>query len=109
MNYIAEINAFYAKQAAAPLAANTQALWHLMMNISNRAGWPRTVIIPESVLTGTLGISHGAFIQARKELIQAGLILHIQRPGRQAPVYLIKTIAYNHVHMSDLSVLKLST
>lgn len=89
-----------------PLSANAQALWHLLMNMSNRAGWPKTICIAESVLRGMLGISHGSFVKARAELVAACLILHIPRQGKQAPFYLLKTIAFKNVPMS---VIKLST
>ena len=92
MNYIAEIKAFYGRLAAVPLSADAQALWHLMMHLANCADWPPALCLAEAVLTGTLGISHGAFVAARRELVKAGLILHVPQPGRQAPHYFLRSI-----------------
>lgn len=87
MNYMAELNAFYDRLLTRPLSTNAIALYGVLMHLANRARWPTTFIVAESTLIGLLGMSGRTMRRARAELVAAGLIRHIVRPGRQAPVY----------------------
>lgn len=87
MNYIAELNAFYASLLTRPLSSEAQALWGILMHLFNRAGWPPQLTVPASTLLGLLGYSYTTLSRARSELVAAGLLTHTPRPGRSAPHY----------------------
>lgn len=56
MNYIAEIKRFYDRQLSEHLSAGQIALWHALMEISNRNGWQEWFSAP----VGTLSILCGS-------------------------------------------------
>ncbi|TCL38813.1 hypothetical protein EV210_103297 [Anaerospora hongkongensis] len=87
MNYIAELNYFYARLLVRPLSSEAQALWGVLMHLFNRAGWPPQLTVAASTLLGLLGYSYATLSRARTELITAGLLTHTPRPGRLAPYY----------------------
>jgi hypothetical protein len=87
MNYITELNCFYARLLIKPLSSDAQALWGVLMHLCNRAGWPPQFTVAGSTLLGLLGFSYSALSRARAELVEAGLITHTPRPGRLAPYY----------------------
>jgi len=92
MNYIAEINGFYARLLVYPLSSDAQALWGVLMHLCNRAGWPPEFTVASSTLLGLLGYSYSALSRARTELVEAGLITHVPREGRLAPWYRLHSI-----------------
>lgn len=87
MNYIVELNAFYASLLTRPLSSEAQALWNVLMHLFNRAGWPSGLTLTASTLLGFLGYSYATLSRARIELVAAGLLIHRPRPGRSAPYY----------------------
>lgn len=87
MNYIVELNAFYASLLTRPLSSEAQALWGVLMHLFNRAGWPPQLTVSASTLLGLLGYSYTTLSRARSELVAAGLLIHTPRPGRSAPYY----------------------
>jgi hypothetical protein len=87
MNYIAELNSFYARLLVRPLSSEAQALWGVLMHLFNRAGWPPGLTVAATTLLGLLGYSYATLSRARAELVAAGLIIHTPRPGRAAPYY----------------------
>lgn len=87
MNYIAELNGFYSRLLTQPLSSDAQALWCVLMHLSNKAGWPPQISVASSTLLGFLGYSYSALSRARNELVAAGMLTHTPRPGRQAPYY----------------------
>lgn len=87
MNYIAELNSFYASLLVRPLSSEAQALWGVLMHLFNRAGWPPRLTVAASMLLGLLGYSYPSLSRARNELVAAGLLVHTPRPGRLAPYY----------------------
>ena len=107
MNYITEINAFYDVVITSDLTADSIALWHVLMNISNRAGWPRQFKVPASVLQGYLNYSYSSLSRARKELVDAGIIRHIPMAGRQAPYYQLLSLTMQKGKTVDKVGLKL--
>ncbi|WP_371360855.1 hypothetical protein [Sporomusa malonica] len=92
MNYIMELNSFYARLLTQPLTSDAQALWGVLMHLCNRAGWPPHFTVASSTLLGMLGYSYSALSRARTELVEAGLIMHIPRPGRLAPYYVLHSL-----------------
>lgn len=87
MNYIVEINHFYAALLTRPLSSEAQALWGVLMHLFNRAGWPPRLTVAGSTLLAFLGYSYTTLSRARAELVTAGLLIHTPRPGRSAPYY----------------------
>jgi hypothetical protein len=87
VNYITELNGFYARLLTQPLSSDAQALWGVLMHLCNRAGWPPHFTVASSTLLGLLGYSYSALSRARTELVEFGFITHTPRPGRLAPYY----------------------
>lgn len=94
MRYLSEINAFYRRQAAWPLSAQAQALWQYLMYRAGAASWHMPLKLGEAEICGAVGLSHGAFIAARRQLVEGGYIVHHQQPGRKRPHYIIESHAY---------------
>jgi len=64
-------------------------MWYMLMYYGNTAQWRWPIILPESRLRGALGLSHRQFLDARRELVLGGYILHKPRRGQLAPEYII--------------------
>ncbi len=92
VNYIVELNGFYASLLTRPLSSEAQALWGVLMHLFNRAGWPPRLTLAASTLLGFLGYSYTTLSRARGELVAAGLLIHTPRPGRSAPWYELQPI-----------------
>ena len=75
MNYITELNAFYARLLVRPLSSEAQALWNVLLHLFNRAGWPPQLTVAASTLLGFLGYSYATLSRARSELVAAGLLV----------------------------------
>ena len=71
MNYLYEINHFYTWLTTHPLSPQGQALWHLLMSIDNKSGWPAEFTVSSSTL----------------DLKDAGRLIHIRQKGSQPPIY----------------------
>ena len=93
MNYITELNAFYARLLVRPLSSEAQALWNVLLHLFNRAGWPPPLTVAASTLLGFLGYSYATLSRARSELVAAGLLVHTPRPGRLAPYYELQALS----------------
>lgn len=89
MNYIVEINAFYAWLITNPISSDAQSLWHALMHVNNKCAWARTFTVANGTLLGMLGFSQSQLSRCRAELVGAGRIKHIPRPGGQCPIYAI--------------------
>jgi len=87
MNYLYEINHFYTWLTTHPLSPQGQALWHLLMSIDNKSGWPAQFTVSSSTLAAQLGVSRTQLSRCRKELKDAGRIFHIRQQGSQPPIY----------------------
>ena len=87
MNYLLEINAFYDWLETNPLGASCIDLWHALMHIANKAGWPDTFAVAISVLELKTGLKRDAIYDARNKLQQAGRIKWSSRKGNQSAVY----------------------
>ncbi|WP_371371734.1 hypothetical protein [Sporomusa aerivorans] len=100
MNYIAELNSFYARLLTRPLSSEAQALWSVLMHLFNRAGWPPRLTLAASTLLGFLGYSYATLSRARGELVAVGLLVHTPRPGRLAPYYELQPLSGKAVDKS---------
>lgn len=86
---MAEINAFYDWQEANPLAASSICLWHALMSIANKAGWPESFSTAISTLESRTRYGRDTIYSARNQLRQAGRIEFKERRGRQSTLYRI--------------------
>lgn len=84
---MAEINAFYDWQEANPLAASSICLWHALMSIANKAGWPESFSTAISTLESRTRYGRDTIYSARNQLRQAGRIEFKERRGRQSTLY----------------------
>ena len=100
MNYIVELNSFYAQLLVRPLSSEAQALWGVLMHLFDRAGWPLRLTVAASTLLGFLGYSYTTLSRARSELVAAGLLIHTPRPGRLAPYYELQPLSKKGVDKS---------
>lgn len=87
MNFIKENNAFYDWLETNPLATSSIVLWHALMHIANKAGWPDKFAVAVSVLELKTGLKKDAIYDARNKLQQAGRINWESRKGNQSAIY----------------------
>lgn len=96
MNYLAEIKAFYDRLELNPQPNTAIALWHALMSIANKAGWPDTFTVAQSVLGLRSGLNASAIKRARNKLATDGFIEWKARGGNQAAQYrLISLVVQN--------------
>lgn len=74
MNYLEQIVAFHRWKEVNPLPASAIALWHEMMAVCNKAGWPDEFTVPNVVLQSNAGLSRKEFDRARQLLLENGLV-----------------------------------
>ena len=100
MNYLAEIKAFYDRLELNPQPNTAIALWHALMSIANKAGWPDTFTVASSVLGLRSGLNASALKRARNKLATDGFIEWKSRGGNLAAQYKINrfkiTVKMNH-------------
>ena len=92
MNYIAEIKAFYDRLELNPQPNTVIALWHALMSIANKAGWPDTFTVASSVLGFRSGLNESALKRARNKLATDGFIEWKTRGGNLAAQYKINSL-----------------
>ncbi|APC65603.1 hypothetical protein AAV35_14205 [Salimicrobium jeotgali] len=93
MNYLKELNAFYDQQETNPLSSSAIAVWHALMHICNKAGWPADFTVAASVICLKAGLKERSFYNARNELKQKSYVTFTSRKGNQAAVYQLHTLA----------------
>lgn len=74
MNYIAEIKRFYDRQLSEHLSAGQIALWHALIEISNRNGWQEWFTAPIETLVLMSGQARQSVYRSLQKLQQAGYI-----------------------------------
>ena len=92
MNYLAEIKAFYDRLELSPQPNTVIALWHALMSIANKAGWPDTFTVAQSVLGLRSGLNASALKRARNKLATDGFIEWKQRGGNLSAQYHINSL-----------------
>ena len=103
MNYLAEIKAFYDRLELNPQPNTAIALWHALMSIANKAGWPDTFTVASSVLGLRSGLNASALKRARNKLATDGFIEWKSRGGNLAAQYKINSLVvqnYSKMHHS---------
>lgn len=99
MNYLREINSFYDWLETNTLTDSAINLWHALMHVANKAGWPEEFAVAISTLESKTGLKKDAIIRARNQLQQSGRIKFRSRSGRQSAVY--KIIPFSCVGLND--------
>ena len=87
MKYLTEINAFYEWLEVNTLADSDILLWHALMHIANKAGWPRHFTVAVQVLQVKTGMRKDRIYDARARLREAGRISWSSRKGNQSAIY----------------------
>lgn len=101
MNYIAEIKAFYDALELNPQPNTVIALWHALMSIANKAGWPDTFTVASSVLGLRSGLNASALKRARNKLATDGFIEWKPRGGNQSAQYKIKSLVVQNQYKNE--------
>ncbi len=97
MNYLAEIKAFYDRIELNPQPDAVIALWHALMSVANKAGWPDTFTVSTPTLCLRAGLNASALKRARKELAADGFIEWRQNGGNRAASYrMFSLVVQNH-------------
>lgn len=95
MEYLKEINAFYDwVRSDARVKSSAISLWHGLMNIANKAGWPTEITVSISTLQSTTGMGKNSIYAARNILQQVGRIQFKERKGSQSAKYTIIPFAF---------------
>lgn len=81
MDYLEQVFAFQRWKEVNPLPASAIALWHEIIAVCDKAGWPEEFTIQNAVLQATAGLSRKEFDRARQMLIDIGLI-HYKKSQR---------------------------
>lgn len=74
MNYIELLNAFYERIQCSRVSNNGQLLYYTLLAINNKSSWSDWFSRTNVSISGMMGISEKAFMNARAELKQLGLI-----------------------------------
>ena len=104
MNYLAEIKAFYDRLELNPQPNTAIALWHALMSIANKAGWPDTFTVASSVLGLRSGLNASALKRARNKLATDGFIEWKSRGGNLAAQYKINSLVVQNYSKSELQI-----
>ncbi|WP_404452562.1 DnaD domain protein [Virgibacillus necropolis] len=87
MNYIKELNAFKNWLLINDLPTGAISLWHTLMAVNNAAGWKERFNAPNSTVGQLTGLSKQGILDARKILMEEGLIQVENGKKGKAPVY----------------------
>ena len=74
MNYIELLNLFYERIQCSRVSNNGQLLYYTLLAINNKSSWSAWFSRTNVSISGMMGISEKAFMNARAELKQLGLI-----------------------------------
>ena len=97
MNYMTEIKLFYDWLETYPLSPASIALWHALMFIANRSGWPQEFCASAGLLALRTNLSHSTIYRERMRLRTAGRISF--RPQGGEPTAFTRFIRWNvHLH-----------
>lgn len=89
MDYIRQLNAFRDWLLVNDLPTSAIALWYALMTINNMTGWKERFNAPNSVVEKLTGLSKQGLVNARRKLLEVGLIEYEKGKKGKAPVYKI--------------------
>lgn len=92
MNYFLQINSFYESLETKPLKPPAIALWHALMNIANKSGWPAALTVSIKALSMKTGMNEKAVERARNTLAQTGYVHWKPRGGSASAAYIITNL-----------------
>lgn len=92
MNYLKELKAFRDWLLLNDLPTSAIALWHTLMTINNMAGWKERFNAPNSTVEKLTGLSKQGLVDARRKLIENGLIEYEKGKKGKAPIYKIVSL-----------------
>ncbi len=92
MNYLTEIKLFYDWLETHRLSPSGIALWHALMFIANRSGWQERFAASNSILETRTQMPKASLYRARKQLIEAGLIMVSPQGSRHAALFKINSL-----------------
>ena len=118
MNYIELLNLFYERIQCSRVSNNGQLLYYTLLAINNKSSWSDWFSRTNVSISGMMGISEKAFMNARAELKQLGLIdfipskkrgectkYHILYPTNSSTKYSTKEVQTT-VQSTDINKLK---
>lgn len=102
MNYIKELNLFKEWLFMNQLPTGSIALWYALMSINNAAGWKRRFTAPNATVGHLSGLSRQGIVNARKQLVDYGLIRCEKGWKGKAPSYeMISLATYKNFYYAD--------
>ncbi|MFD1609675.1 DnaD domain-containing protein [Oceanobacillus luteolus] len=87
MNYIKQLNMFKQYLEHHELPSVAILLWHTLMLINNRTGWKKSFNAPQILIQQYSGLTKQRLSDARKVLVEHGLIRYAKGNKGRAPVY----------------------
>lgn len=93
MNYIKLLNSFYDRLETNLLSTSAIALWHALVHVNNKAGWPEEFTVAVSVLCVKTGLSERTINNARNDLKIGGYIDFRSRKGNKSAVYVVRDLS----------------
>jgi len=103
MNYIKELNAFREWLLVHDLSSGPITLWHTLMSINNVARWRQRFNAPYAIVGQLSGLSKQGIVNARKVLVEHGLLSYqVGRKGK-APIYEMYSLVNNIGDKMDAS------
>ncbi|ASK64206.1 hypothetical protein CFK37_19670 [Virgibacillus phasianinus] len=103
MNYIKELNAFRDRLLMNELTAGAIVLWYTLMSMNNAAGWKKQFNAPNAVVGQLSGLSKQGILDARKILMEEGLITCENGKRGKAPIYELISLLPNADRVLDRS------
>lgn len=92
MNYLTEIRLFYEWLETHQLTPYSISLWHAILYTASRAGWPRELPIPVSILMYRTQMGKTSLYRARDSLVEHGLIDVTSRTSSLSAIYRINSL-----------------
>jgi DnaD/phage-associated family protein len=87
MNYIKELNAFRNWLLLHDLSSGAILLWHTLMSVNNMAGWKTKFNANNTIIYQLTGLPKNRLAEARKQLLDHGLIIYHKGRKGISPVY----------------------
>ena len=94
MNYLTEIKLFYDWLETYPLSSSAIVLWHGLMFVANRHGWPKEFSAPISLLVLRTNLSRSTIYRERIRLQRAGRISFHAQGGSVDSIYTILPLEF---------------
>ncbi len=104
MNYLRELKAFRDWLLLNDLPTSAIALWHTLMAINNMTGWKERFTAPNPLVEKLTGLSKQGLVDARKKLLEKGLIEYEKGKKGKAPTYKMVSLVNSLDQLLDQSL-----